>query len=113
VEIVLFCRFQILNTQGRMTSDLHVPAYCPHACAPLRVGTLDAARITPTALLVPAKRMQEVVVTSVAARDPGRAQQFAKRHGIPRVLPDYASLIDDPEIEAVYNPLPNSPVHIP
>jgi predicted dehydrogenase len=79
-----------------------------HACEPLRIGTLGAARITPTALLSPAKQVREVEVTAVAARDRERAERFAKRHGISRVLPDYAALIDDPEIDAIYNPLPNS-----
>jgi predicted dehydrogenase len=92
-----------------MTSDsLHAPTYRTHACQPLRIGVLGAARITPMALLSPAKRLAEVEVAAVAARDPERARRFAKRHGIPRVLPDYTSLIEDPEIDAVYNPLPNS-----
>jgi predicted dehydrogenase len=91
-----------------MTSDPSAPAHRTHPCEPLRIGTLGAASIAPSALLSPAKRLPEVEVTAVAARDPERARRFAKRHGIPRVLPDYASLIDDPEIDAIYNPLPNS-----
>jgi predicted dehydrogenase len=91
-----------------MTPDSDAAHYRTHACKPLRIGTLGAARITPTALLGPAKRVSEVEVTAVAARDPDRARQFAKKHGIARVLPDYAALIDDREIDAIYNPLPNS-----
>jgi predicted dehydrogenase len=78
----------------------------------LRVGTLGAARITPAALIKPARQVPEVVVTAVAARDPARARQFADRHGIPVVHDSYAALIADPDIDAVYNPLPNS-LHAP
>jgi predicted dehydrogenase len=79
-----------------------------HPCRPLRIGTLGAARITPSALLSPAGPLPHVEVTAVAARAPERARAFAKRHGIPRVLPDYEAVVDDPEIDAIYNPLPNS-----
>lgn len=75
--------------------------------APLRIGTLGAARITPIALLRPARRVPEAEVVAVAARDPARARAFATRHGIPRVHASYEALLDDPEIDAIYNPLPN------
>jgi predicted dehydrogenase len=71
------------------------------------MGVLGAARIVPTALLTPAKHVPEVAVTAIAARDPGRARSFAGRHGIPRALASYDELVDDPDIDAVYNPLPN------
>ena len=73
----------------------------------LRIGILGAARIAPTALVKPAGRTGRVVVTGVAARDRTKAEAFAKKHKIPRVLDSYAALIEDPEIDAVYNPLPN------
>ena len=75
---------------------------------PLRIGVLGAARITPMALLNPARKVPEAVVVAVAARDPARARAFADRHGILRIHPTYAALITDPDIDAVYNPLPNS-----
>jgi predicted dehydrogenase len=49
-----------------------------------------------------------VEVLAVAARDEGRARRFAARHGIARVHPGYAELVADPELDAVYNPLPNA-----
>jgi predicted dehydrogenase len=76
--------------------------------APLRIGVLGAARITPMALLSPAKRTGVARVTAVAARDVGRARAFAARHGIPAVAESYEALVASPEIDAVYNPLPNS-----
>ena len=75
--------------------------------APLRIGTLGAARITPAALIRPARHVTDVEVAAVAARDPARAQKFATKHGIPRVHTSYEALLADPEIDAVYNPLPN------
>jgi len=75
--------------------------------APLRIGVLGAARIAPMALLRPARRVPGVEVSAVAARDPVRAGRFARRHGVPRVLESYEALVADPEIDAVYVPLPN------
>jgi predicted dehydrogenase len=74
----------------------------------LRIGTLGTARITPGALIKPARQIPEVTVAAVAARDPGRARRFAARHRIRRVHDSYQDLIDDPAIDAVYIPLPNS-----
>jgi predicted dehydrogenase len=73
----------------------------------LRIGTLGAARITPPALVRPAGRVDGVEVAAVAARDRSRAEAFAAKHGIARVHEDYEALIADPEIDAIYNPLPN------
>ena len=74
----------------------------------LRIGTLGAARITPQALVKPARRLDEVEVVAVAARDRARAEKFARRHGIPTVHATYDDLIADPDVDAIYNPLPNS-----
>ncbi|ORB86261.1 oxidoreductase [Mycobacterium kansasii] len=74
----------------------------------VRIGILGAARIAPLALVQPAKKNAEVVVAAVAARDASRAQAFAAKHGVPRVHESYEALIADPDLDAVYNPLPNS-----
>jgi predicted dehydrogenase len=73
----------------------------------LRIGILGAAKIAPPALVRPARAVAEVEVTAVAARDPGRADAFARKHGIARTLPSYQAVLDDPDVDAVYNPLPN------
>ena len=75
--------------------------------ARLRIGILGAASIAPMALIRPARQVPEVCIEAVAARDPVRAQKFAAKHGIPRVHESYDALLKDPEIDAVYNPLPN------
>ncbi len=74
---------------------------------PLRIGTLGAARITPMALIRPARRVPEVEVVAVAARDRERAERFARKHKIPTVHGSYDDLIADPTVDAIYNPLPN------
>jgi predicted dehydrogenase len=73
----------------------------------VRIGILGAARIAPLALTNPARGNDEVVVAAVAARDVSRAQAFAAKHGIDRVHQGYEALIADPDVDAVYNPLPN------
>ncbi len=72
----------------------------------MRIGILGAARITSSALIKPARENAEVVVAAVAARDASRAGDFAAKHGIARVHDSYEALIADPEIDAIYNPLP-------
>ncbi|AGZ52995.1 Gfo/Idh/MocA family protein [Mycobacterium kansasii] len=74
----------------------------------VRIGILGAARIAPLALIKPARQNDEVVVAAVAARDASRARAFAAAHGIARVHHSYDALIADPELDAVYNPLPIS-----
>ena len=75
---------------------------------PIRIGTLGTSRIATPALLEPAADLPAVTVTAVAARDLDRAQAFALRHGIPKAYGSYDELLADPDIDAVYNPLPNS-----
>jgi predicted dehydrogenase len=72
----------------------------------VRIGILGAARITPTALIKPARKSDEVVVAAVAARDLSRTQAFAAKHGIARVHASYEALVADPDLDAIYNPLP-------
>ncbi len=78
---------------------------------PLRVGVLGAARITEPALVAPARATGTRIV-AIAARDRARASAFAERHGVENVLGSYADVIACPEVEAVYNPLPNG-LHTP
>ncbi|MFJ9358801.1 Gfo/Idh/MocA family protein [Streptomyces mirabilis] len=74
---------------------------------PLRIGVLGAARIAELSIVGPARATGHRLV-AVAARGRDRAEAFAARHGVERVADSYASLVTDPEIEVVYNPLANS-----
>jgi predicted dehydrogenase len=75
---------------------------------PIRFGILGAARIAPDALIKAAHNVPEAQVVAIAARDPKRAREFAAANGIPRVLATYDDLVNDPDLDVIYNPLPNS-----
>ena len=75
---------------------------------PIRIGVLGAAAIVPSALSSPARAMPDVQVLAIAARDPKRAEAFARKHHIPRVHQTYNDVLNDPDVDAIYNPLPNS-----
>jgi len=77
----------------------------------LKIGVLGASRIADLAIVEPARELGHRLV-AVAARDPHRAQVFAEKHGVERVLASYDDVISDPEVEAVYNPLANA-LHAP
>ena len=72
----------------------------------IRIGTLGAARITPRALMYPAVDEPRVHVAAVAARDRQRAEDFARQFNIGRVHDDYADVIADDSLDAIYIPLP-------
>lgn len=74
---------------------------------PLRIGILGAAAIAPQAIVRPAHVTPGVQVTAIAARDPARAATFAARHGIDHVHGTYVALLENPDVDAVYIPLPN------
>lgn len=73
----------------------------------VRWGVLGAARIARTAVIPAIRRAGagEVVAVSSAG---GRAAQYAADLDIPRHYGDHAELLADPDIDAVYIPLPNS-----
>ncbi|KAI4277411.1 MAG: hypothetical protein LQ337_001792 [Flavoplaca oasis] len=48
------------------------------------------------------------MIVAIAARDPVRAHAYAKKHNIPNVHTSYQALLNDPTIDAIYNPLPNA-----
>ena len=79
----------------------------PSAAEPLRIGILGAARIAELAIVKPAHATGTRLVV-VAARDRGRAAAFAAEHGVERATDSYADVLADPDVEVVYNPLPNA-----
>jgi len=78
---------------------------------PLRIGVLGVANITPRALTEPVNDEPRAVLQAIAARDRARAEAYASDERIPNVHDDYQAVIDDPEVEVIYNPLPISLHH--
>ncbi len=74
----------------------------------LKIGVLGAARITPKAVIDPARVLSTVEVAACAARDRMKAEAFVTRHAIPVVHSTYDALVSDPGIDLVYNPLPGN-----
>jgi predicted dehydrogenase len=74
----------------------------------LRIGILGAARVATYALIDAAHAVDGVTAHAVAARDPARASAYAAEHGIPVIYPDYQTLIDADDVDAVYVALPPS-----
>ena len=77
----------------------------------MRWGLLSTARINDK-LLAGARLAAGVEVVAVGSRDRARGEAFAAEHGIERALGSYEALLEDPEVDAIYNPLPNS-LHVP
>ena len=80
--------------------------------AKVRWGILGCARIAERALIPAIRAARNGELVGIAARDPVRAREWAGRHGFKKAYRDYPALLADPEVEAVYNPLPNH-LHAP
>ena len=78
----------------------------------LRFGVLGAAKIAREKVIPPLMRSQRCEVVALGSRDAARAAEVAASLGVPRSYGSYEELLADPEIDAVYNPLPNH-LHVP
>src|SRR5947209_5996294 len=78
----------------------------------VRWGVLGVAHIATGRILPAMQGCSHAIVSAIASRDSGRAQEAAARFGIPRAYGSYEELLADPEIDAIYNPLPNH-LHAP
>ena len=79
---------------------------------PVRWGVLGAANIAVAKVIPGMMRSARSRVVAIASRDESRAAAAAKALGIPRSYGSYEALLADPEIDAIYNPLPNH-LHVP
>src|SRR5512134_3329774 len=78
----------------------------------IRWGVLGVAKIA-TEKVIPAMMQGQLsTVTAIASRTHAKAEAAARRLGIAKAYGSYEELLDDPEIDAVYNPLPNH-LHVP
>ncbi len=73
----------------------------------VRWGILGTANIA-RAQFLPALRQAGGAASAVAGRDAARAETYARENGIDRAITGYQALIEDPGIDALYIPLPNS-----
>ena len=71
-------------------------------------GILGCARIAATALIPGIQGSSNGEVLAVASRDLEKAREYARKFDIPRTYGSYEELLDDPEVQAVIVPLPNS-----
>lgn len=78
----------------------------------VRWGVLGVARIA-TEKVIPAMQLGEYSeVVAIASRDLAKARAAAARLRIPKAYGSYEELLSDPEVDVVYNPLPNH-LHVP
>ena len=75
---------------------------------PVRWGVLSAANIAVKHVIPAILASQSEMLVAIASRNPSHARELMAHLPDVRIYGDYQSLIDDPEIEAIYNPLPNS-----
>ena len=78
----------------------------------VRWGVLGVARIA-TQKVIPAMQQGEwSQVVAIASRDRAKAENAAASLGLARAYDSYEALLEDSEIDAIYNPLPNH-LHVP
>src|ERR1700689_1675349 len=78
----------------------------------LRWGILSTASIGLRKVIPGMQRGQFTTVTAIASRDLAKAREAAASLGIPTAYGSYEELLADPNIDAIYNPLPNQ-LHVP
>ncbi len=78
----------------------------------LRFGVLSTANIGLKKVIPAMQQGQLTTVTAIASRDLAKAREAVKSLGILRAYGSYEELLADPEIDAIYNPLPNQ-LHVP
>ena len=73
----------------------------------VRWGVLSTAKIGLEKVIPAMQRGRFCEVAAIASRDQSRARAAAEKLGIPRAHGSYEELLADPEVDAIYNPLPN------
>lgn len=73
----------------------------------LRWGLLGCARICRRGLIPGIRASESGVVAAIASRDASHAKAWADEFAIPKAHGSYEALVSDPDVDAVYIPLPN------
>lgn len=78
----------------------------------IRWGVLGCAGIAAKAVIPAIQSSRSGRVAAIASRDAEKASAMATRFGIEKSYGTYEDLLSDPDIDAIYNPLPNH-LHVP
>ena len=78
----------------------------------LRFGILSTAKIGVDKVIPAMQRAANCEIVAIASRDAARGRAAAEKLAIPVVHDSYEKLLADPNVEAIYNPLPNH-LHVP
>lgn len=78
----------------------------------VRWGILSTAKIGIEKVIPAMQRARGCEIVAIASRDMTKARDAARELGIPKAYDSYQALLDDPDIDAIYNPLPNH-LHVP
>src|SRR5437773_6161465 len=75
--------------------------------AKVRWGVLGCASFARRRTIPAMLEAPSVELVGVASRSPDKAESFRSQFSLPRAYQSYEEMLDDPEIQAIYNPLPN------
>jgi predicted dehydrogenase len=79
---------------------------------PVKWGIISTANIGVAKVIPGMLKSRNIEIVAISSRRKKMAEVWAKKLGIPRAYGSYDEMLADPEIEAVYNPLPNH-LHVP
>jgi predicted dehydrogenase len=74
----------------------------------IRWGVLGYARIARESVIPAIQRSSNSVFHAIASRETAKLDECRKKFSVPKAYPTYDALLSDPEIDAVYIPVPNS-----
>jgi predicted dehydrogenase len=77
-----------------------------------RFGILSTSHFAIARMIPAIQAGHDIEVVAIASRDGRKASDAARALGVSRAYDSYQALLDDPDIDAVYNPLPNH-LHVP
>lgn len=79
---------------------------------PVKWGIISTANIGVAKVIPGMLKSRDIEIVAISSRRKKTAQDWATKLGIPKAYGSYEEMLADPEIEAVYNPLPNH-LHVP
>ena len=77
-----------------------------------RFGIIGTSHFAASRMIPAIQAGRDTTVVAIASRDAGRASDMARALSIQRAYDSYEALLADPDVDAVYNPLPNH-LHVP